>query len=116
MEVVFNLGLIVYSFSDLRAFSNTIATFCILSQHFAYFIILFNTFSGGYRSCITYLDNLILAVGGQSCDYADESGIFKEMSGNFFTVKVNKYGKSGAVAFASGPTGKIAKLNFVPTK
>ena len=73
-------------------------------------------FSGGYRSCITYFgQNLLIAVGSQSCDFADisdfESTKFEKMAGNFFTAKINKYGPAEA-AWASGPAGQIAKLNL----
>ena len=72
--------------------------------------------SGGYRSCIAYYgENLLIAVGSQSCDFADlsdfESTKFEKMAGKFFTVKVNKYGSAKA-AWASGPSGTIGKLNF----
>lgn len=66
---------------------------------------------GGYRSAVAYYDSsLILACGKQSCDYADplNSG-FKAMDGGYYTVSVSPDGRG---AYASGPSGKIAKLKF----
>lgn len=65
----------------------------------------------GYRSGIAVFDNnLILAVGRQSCDYyrvGDDA--YTPMEGQYYAVSVSKTGKS---AWASGPRGAVAKLTF----
>lgn len=65
----------------------------------------------GYRSGVAFYDeNLYLVVGRESCDYyydGDES--YTPMEGKYYAVSVSKTGKS---AWASGPGGSIAKLEF----
>lgn len=65
----------------------------------------------GYRSGVAvYDDNLVLAVGRESCDYyrtGDEA--YTPMEGKYYAVSVSKTGKS---AWASGPKGSVAKLVF----
>jgi hypothetical protein len=65
----------------------------------------------GYRSGVAVFDeNLVLAVGRESCDYyrvGDDS--YTSMDGKYYAVSVSKQGKS---AWASGPRGSVARLEF----
>ncbi len=77
----------------------------------SWFPVMASLSPNGYRSGIAVFDdNLILAVGRQSCDYyrlGDES--YTPMEGQYYAVSVSKTGKS---AWASGPRGSVAKLVF----
>ena len=65
----------------------------------------------GYRSAVAVFDdNLVLAVGRESCDYyrtGDKT--YTPMEGQYYAVSVSKTGKS---AWASGSKGRIAGLVF----
>lgn len=65
----------------------------------------------GYRSGVAFFNkDLVLAVGRESCDYfltGDDR--FTPMEGKYYAVSVSKQGQS---AWASGPRGSIAKLEF----
>lgn len=65
----------------------------------------------GYRSGVAVYDNnLVLAVGRESCDYYyDGDKAYTPMEGKYYAVSVSKTGKS---AWASGPRGAVAKLGF----
>ncbi|PWL29814.1 MAG: oxidoreductase [Roseivirga sp. XM-24bin3] len=65
----------------------------------------------GYRSGVAvYYNNLVLAVGRESCDfYYDGDKAYTPMEGKYYAVSVSKTGKS---AWASGPRGAVAKLGF----
>ncbi|OEK03892.1 hypothetical protein BFP97_15305 [Roseivirga sp. 4D4] len=77
----------------------------------SWFPVMASQSPSGYRSGIAVFDdNLILAVGRQSCDYyrvGDEA--YTPMEGQYYAVSVSKTGKS---AWASGPRGAVAKLTF----
>lgn len=65
----------------------------------------------GYRSGVAFFNkDLVLAVGRESCDYyrtGDDA--YTLMEGKYYAVSVSKQGNS---AWASGPRGSVARLEF----
>mgnify|MGYP003135156270 FL=1 len=64
----------------------------------------------GYRSGVAIFNDLVLAVGRESCDYF-RKGMegYAPMEGKYYAVSVSKDNKA---AYASGPGGAVAKLAF----
>tara|TARA_R110000796_G_scaffold252584_1_gene388141 strand:- start:4396 stop:5454 length:1059 start_codon:yes stop_codon:yes gene_type:complete len=64
----------------------------------------------GYRSGVAIFNDLVLAVGRQSCDYFREGMEgYAPMEGKYYSVSVTKDNKA---AYASGPGGAVARLGF----
>lgn len=77
----------------------------------SWFPVMASLSPDGYRSGVAvYDDNLVLAVGRESCDYYRKGDkAYTPMEGKYYAVSVSKSGKS---AWASGPKGSVAKLVF----
>jgi len=77
----------------------------------SWFPVMASLSPDGYRSGVAVFDeNLVLAVGRESCDYyrfGDDA--YTSMEGKYYAVSVSKQGKS---AWASGPRGSVGKLEF----
>lgn len=77
----------------------------------SWFPVMASMSPDGYRSGVAvYDENLILAVGRESCDYfRTGNDSYTPMEGKYYAVSVSKQGKT---AWASGPRGSVAKLVF----
>jgi len=77
----------------------------------SWFPVMASLSPDGYRSGVAYFNkDLVLAVGRESSDYfraGDEA--FTPMEGKYYAVSVSKQGQS---AWASGPRGSVARLEF----
>lgn len=64
----------------------------------------------GYRSCVDFLDEFVLATGRGSADFHREGDdAYTPMEGKYYAVSTSKDGKT---AYASGPRGAVARLKF----
>ena len=77
----------------------------------SWFPVMASLSPNGYRSGVAvYDENLVLAVGRESCDYYRTGDTaYTPMEGKYYAVSVSKSGKS---AWASGPRGSVARLVF----
>jgi len=76
----------------------------------SWFPVMASLKPNGYRSGVAILNGLVLAVGRQSCDYFREGMEgYAAMEGKYYSVSVSNDNKA---AYASGPSGTVAKLGF----